>query len=202
MRKKAKAIIKTVVIGVIVIAFAYMYSHIDKNHYIYDRHTESFNGIGVLEEDEKIKQTFVSEDKAIDGINIKITTVGDIEDVVLHYSLIDEETGDIVARKVAATELKNNKFNYLHIPTVENAEGKEYTVVLTAENSDEENGVSFYAVPGKQTDQELQVDEEKQDGTLAMRVICHRFDVETFVVSLGIVLFISVCMKTLYKSFR
>lgn len=202
MGNKAITIIKTVVIGAVVLVLAYMYSHIDKNHYLYDRHTDSFNGIGVLESDEKITQTFVSEDKAIDGINIKITTVGDIEDVVLHYSLIDEETGDIVARKVAATELKNNKFNYLHIPTVENAEGKEYTVVLTAENSDEENGVSFYAVSGKQTDQELQVDEEKQDGTLAMRVICHRFDVETFVVLLGIVLFISVFMKTLYKSFR
>lgn len=202
MGNKAITIIKTVVIGAVVLVLAYMYSHIDKNHYLYERHTDSFNGIGVLESDEKITQTFVSEDKAIDGINIKITTVGDIEDVVLHYSLIDEETGDIVARKVAATELKNNKFNYLHIPTVENAEGKEYTVVLTAENSDEENGVSFYAVSGKQTDQELQVDEEKQDGTLAMRVICHRFDVETFVVLLGIVLFISVFMKTLYKSFR
>lgn len=202
MKNKVKTIIKTVVIGVLVVAFAYMYSHIDKNHYIYDRHTDSFNGIGVLEEDEEIRQTFVSKDKAIDGINIKITTVGDIEDVVLHYSLVDDATGDTVARKVAATELKNNKFNYLYIPKIENTEGKEYTIVLTAENSDEENGISFYAVSGKQSDQELQIDEEKQEGTLAMRVICHRFDVETFVVLLGIVLFIGLFMKTLYKSFR
>lgn len=202
MRSKVIMIIKKVIIGVIVIALAYMYSHIDKNYYLYDRHTDSYNGTGVLEEGKKIQQTFVSEDKSIDGINIKITTIGDIEDVVLHYSLVNEKTGDIIAGKVAATELKNNKFNCLGIPKVENTEGNEYTVVLTAKNSDEENGISFYAVPGTQAGQELQIDEEKQEGTLAMRVICQRFDIETFVVLLAIVLFISVFMKTLYKSFR
>lgn len=202
MRNKVITIIKKVIIGVIVIALAYMYSHIDKNYYLYDRHTDSYNGIGVLGEDEEIKQAFVSESQTIDGINIKITTVGDIEDVFLHYFLVDENTGDIVAGKVAATELKNNKFNCLDIPKVENTEGKEYAVILTAENSDEENGVSFYSVPGTQEGQELHIDEEKQEGTLAMRVICHRFDVETFVVLLGIMLFIGVFMKTLYKSFR
>jgi len=202
MGNKVKTIIKMVVIGVIVITLAYMYSHIDKNHYLYDRHTDSFNGIGVLEEDEEIKQTFVSEDKTIDGINIKVTIVGDVEDVVLHYSLLDEESREIATGKVDATKLKNNKFNCLEVPTVENTRGKEYMLVLTSENSDEENGVSFYAVPGKHGGQELRVDREEQDGTLSVRIICHRFDVETFIVLLGIVLFISVFMKTLYSTFR
>lgn len=201
MGNKAITIIKTVVIGAVVLVLAYMYSHIDKNHYLYDRHTDSFNGIGVLESDEKITQTFVSTDKSIDGINIKLTTVGDVEKVVLHYSLIDEKTGEAIDRKVAATELKNNKFNLLEVPTIENANGKRYTLTLAAENSDEENGISFYAVPGEKEGQKLYIDDKEQKGDLAMRVICHRFDVETFVVLLGIVLFIVLFMKTLYKSF-
>lgn len=202
MKSRAKTIIKTIVISVVVIALSYAYSHIDKNSYLYDRNTDTFNSTDVLGEEKTIQQTFVAQDKAINGINIKVTTVGNVEDVVLHYSLVEEKTGDMVEKSVNAKELKSNKFNCLEVPTIKDAKGKIYTVILTAENASEENGVNFYAVPGEKENYQLQIDEEIHEGILAMRTVCHRFDVETFVVLLAIVLFIGLFVKTLYKSFR
>ena len=40
------------------------------------------------------------------------------------------------------------------------------------------------------------------DGTLVTRIISHRFDVETFIVFLGIVAFVAMFMKVLYKFFK
>ena len=202
MKNKAKAIIKTGILSVVVIALAYVYSHVDKNSYLYDRNTDTFNSIGVLEGNGSIQQTFVAQDKSIDGVNIKVTSVGDVEDVVVHYSLVDKVTGDTVTQKVAAKNLKSNKFNYLELPTVQDAKGKTFTVIFTAENADEENGIIFYTVPVKKTNHKLHVDGEQQEGILAMRTVCHRFDTETFVVLLGIVVFVVLFMRTLYKSFR
>ena len=56
-------------------------------------------------------------------------------------------------------------------------------------------------VPGKVEDQQLTVRDGGVDGVLVVRLLCHRFDVETFVVLLGIILFVAIFMKKLYKSF-
>lgn len=199
-----KKSIYMIIIGVIILGFSYLYSHIDKNNYIYDRNmdTGSFYGTGLLKDGEEIKQKFFSEDETIDGINVKITKVGNVENVVLHYFLIDEQGETIVEESIAASQLENNKFNQLEIPRVMHAKGKQYTLVLCVENSDEQNGLSFYVVPGEQDNQQLTIMGNEAEGMLAVRIICHRFDTETFVVLLGIFLFIGTFMKRLYKSFR
>lgn len=204
MRNKIKKIIYMIIIGVIVLGFSYIYAHIDKNNYIYDRDTDTglFYGTGILKNEEEVRQTFVSEEETIDGINLKVSTVGNVENVVLHYSLIDMQTEKVVEETIGASQLENNKFNQLKIPQITEAKGKQYALVLSVESSDEQNGLSFYVVPEEQENQQLTVMGNDTEGTLSVRTICHRFDTETFVVLLGIILFVGVFMKGLYKSFR
>lgn len=188
----------------IIIILSYFYAHIDKNSYIYDRNvdTKNFYSTGLLVEDEDMTQTFISEEDVIDGIYIKISVVGNVEDVIMHYSLTDNATNKVVSAVVKASELENNKFNRLAIPKIEGAKGKTFTLTLSTENADAQNGIGFYLTPGRFNGQTLVVKGNETDGTIVARTLCHRFDVETFVVLLGMIAFVSGFMKVLYKFFR
>lgn len=189
---------------IVVIVSAYFYSHIDKNSYIYDRNadTNTFYGTGILKEGNQIKQTFIAEEDTIDGINIKVTTAGNVENVVLHYVLLDESLQEVCKATVPGNELENNKFNKLQVSGINGAKGKEYTLVISEEHSDEQNGIGFYVAPDNQQEQMLTVNEDNVDGVLVARVISHGFDLETFIVVLGMIAFVVTFMKVLYKFFR
>lgn len=200
MRKK---IISCLIICVVIV-LSYFYAHIDKNSYIYNRNSDTalFYGTGILLNNEEITQTFIAEENVIDGFHIKIATAGNVEKVVLSYSVIDEMSEVVAQAKVPVNALESNKFNRLEIPTIENTEGKQYTLVLSTENADEQNGVGFYIEPGRRENQQLTIKNNDTDGTLVARIISHRFDMETFVVLLGIILFVVMFMKVLYKFFK
>lgn len=189
---------------VVIIAFSYFYAHIDKNSYIYNRNADTglFYGTGILEENEKLTQTFIAKEDSINGINIKVVISGNVEDVVLHYALFDETLNTVCESSVYAGELEHNKFNKLELPEILETKGKQYTLVLSEENSDEQNGIGFYIEPGRQDNQKLSIKENETDGTLVTRIICHRFDLETFIVLLGMITFVAVFMKILYKMFK
>lgn len=200
MKKRIGAVIAiaAVLIG------SYFYAHIDKNVYLYDRATDSseYAGLGVLYGENEIRQTFVSGEDQIDGINVKATIVGDAADVVVTYEVIDNETGDVTGGSVKGTEIQNNKFNVLELEQIRETAGKEYTLVLRETGSSEGNGISFYKDPAEAQNGTLTIGGEVSEGTLVVRTITQRFDLETFVVLLGFVAFIAVFMTVLYRLFK
>ena len=198
-----KRIISCFVICVAVVLL-YLYAYIDQNIYIYNRNTDtaSFYGTGLLMKDEEITQSFIAEENTIDGINVKISIIGNVENIVLHYSVLNEVSEEVATAQIDAKNLENNKFNQLKLPTIVDTAGKEYTLVLSVENADERNGVGFFIEPGTKEKQQLSIKDNETDGTLVVRIIAHRFDVETFVVLLGIIVFVGAFMKILYKIFK
>ena len=79
---------------------------------------------------------------------------------------------------------------------------KQHTVLLSVENSDEQNGISFYVEPTKRGEHPLNIRGIEEEGTLVARVISHRFDGETLCVLLGMIAFVAAFMKILYKFFK
>ena len=187
----------------IVIVLSYLYAHIDKNNYVYNRDTDAsaFIGTGIVLEGESISQTFVAKDNTIDGINLKIGVYGNAEKLVLQYGILDSNNQVVAEAKVAGVELQHNKFNHLQLPTIENTKGNQYTLILNVGHADEQNGLGFYIEPGLKENQRLTVREQETEGALVARITAHRFDMETFVVLLGILAFITGFMKVLYKFF-
>lgn len=204
MKNRKKTIIYTILLSVLIIGVSYIYAHIDKNTYIYERNadTGTYFGTGILAHGEEVSQQFVARENSIDGINIKVSLAGNVADVVMHYAIIDQETGETYAASVDAVDLENNKFNQLPVERIEGTRGKTYTLVLYTENSDELNGVSFYGVQSAGEDQQFIIKENAVEGNLVTRIISHKFDVETFIVFMAIVVFIITFMKVLYKSFK
>ncbi|MCI9439847.1 MAG: hypothetical protein HFH15_01160 [Ruminococcus sp.] len=201
MKKKLSVILAAVCL----LVFAYLYAHIDKNTYLYDRNTDSadFTGTGILKEGEEITQTFTCTEDSLDGINLKATLVGDAGQVNVEYSLIDAESGSVVREAlVSGSEIENNKFNRLSFQTLTKTAGKDYILKLTETGSDDITGVSFYLDAGDEYKERLFIKGNETKGMLIVRLITHRFDLETFVVLSGIVAFIAGFMKMLYKLFK
>lgn len=196
--------IKIAILVLAVVVLSFLYAHISKNTYLYDRSSgsEDFVGTGIIKEGEEITQGFISKEELLDGINLKATVNGNVENVVLKYTLRDNETGEEVHGSVKGTEVKNNKFNAYTFDRVEQAKGRSYTLVLTETGSDENNGISFYYSPQEQTEGDLIVKGESAQGVLAARTITDRFDLETFIVLLGFVAFVVGFIKVLYKLFK
>ena len=201
-----KKYIKTGIGILIVVILAFLYAHIDKNSYLYDRNadTSTFISTGTPLEGETISQGFVSEGEILSGINMKCSVLGDASDVEVQYSLRDIETGKAVASgSVKAGEINNNKFNQFWMEPIDSAKGKEYLLEITETGADAANGVSFYVVPQKEEGaQVLNIKNNETEGSLAVRYVSHRFDMETFVVLLGFAAFIVIFMKLLYKLFK
>lgn len=200
MKKK----IRIVILVFVVAALSFLYAHIDKNTYLYDRTSpsEDYMGTGIIKEGEEISQSFIAKEDILDGINLKSTVNGNVENVVLEYMLRNDETGEEVHGSVKGTEVKNNKFNPYIFTRISQAEGKRFTLTLTQTGSDENNGISFYFNPQEQTEGILTVKGETREGALVARTVTERFDLETFIVLLGFAAFVAGFMKVLYKLFK
>lgn len=200
MRKK----IKSFLLVVVIIVLSVFYAHIDKNTYIYDRNAETdfFYGTGVLETGDELTQSFIVEEDTISGVNIKISYSGDVSNVVLKYIVLDETMNEVSNGAISATKLENNKFNKLKFSEINNTKGKCYTLVLSQEGSDDLNGIGFFIEPHVYQAQQLTVRGGVVEGTLVTRIVSQGFDLETFIVLLGMVAFIIMFMKVLYKYFK
>ena len=203
-KSKMKKKIVSCLMVCVVIVFAYFYAYIDKNSYIYDRNadTSTFYSTGILTEGEEVAQTFIAKEDTIDGFNIKVASVGNVENVIINHVILDGNSKQVCGGSTSASELENNKFNQLDVSQASVEKGEKYTIVLSAEGADEQNGVSFYIEPSGYKEQKLSINGAEMDGALVVRLICYRFDVETFVVLLGMIIFVIGFMKILYKLFR
>ncbi len=196
--------IKSTAMVLVIIGLAFLYAHIDKNTYLYDRNEdlENYTQTGVLLEGETISQTFFCKEDILDGINLKSVVVGDASNVILEYAITDNETGEVVENSIQGTEVKNNKFNSFKFPEIKDTSNKSYTLTIRETGADANNGISFYVSQTNPEDSQLSIREQDTQGSLVVRLISHRFDTETFIVLLGFILFITIFIKVLYKLFK
>ena len=187
-----------------VLVLSFFYSHIEDNTCVYseDADISTYISTGTLSGDEELTQAFVAQEESIDGIRLKVDLLGNVENVILHYTLLDESLNELYKGTVPATELENQEFNVLKTSKISNASGKKYVLVLSEENSDLQNGVSFHLTPGRPDGEDLMIKGNSTDAALVVEFICNRFDLETYVVLIGMITFIAVFMKVLYKMFK
>ena len=201
-----KAKIKVIVIGIIMIGLAGMYSVIDKYVSIYDTScdTGQFQWV-FLEENKEVAQRFVSKEKELDAIAFKVAADDNMDrgKIILSYQLTDHLSGDPVAKgEVNLTGLKVGKFFKIRFPKVENCKGKEYEFRMFLKQRGEDGNVRVFYTPGSSEKAEFSYDNTKIDGIGVFRTVTHRFDLETFVITLGFLVYIVVFMRWLYRLFK
>jgi hypothetical protein len=130
-----------------------------------------------------------------------MTQIGDVSDVLLVYTITEVDTGMSVSAEIFGSQIANNKFNQLPFETLQNTKGKEYVITLQEKNAEVNQGIGFYLSPEKM-DGELMVRGNRTEGSLIVRTLMNRFDIETFLVFLGLIAYICGFIKVLYKLFQ
>ena len=201
MKKKIK-----VVIGIVlIVAFAFCYAHIAKLNNIYDRQVDSSKYIGTGVIRDSLEQKFVSKEDTLGGISLKCQFQGDATGTSLKIELVDCNTNETVAiSTVSAKDMKTGKFNVFRFDTVEDCKGKTYKVVVSEKNADFEasKGIGLLYQSDTEKSTALSINGNETQGTLIMKTVTNRFDIETFCVVLIFALYIYIFIKFLYKLFK
>lgn len=187
--------IKRIEVCVLVILAAFFYAHIGKANAIYDRQSDS-STCGIAENTElMIEQKFICKETSMDAVQVKCQVQRAGEGNVT-LTLTDMESGKTVASSTKAlSEIENGKWNTFSFETVENCKGKIYQMVLEGE------ALTCFVQQGIQPETKLLVNGTEQDGTLLMKTVTKRFDIETFGVFLILVLYVYFFFRFLKRLF-
>lgn len=198
-----KTKIKWIITAIILIAITSIYSVVDKNQPVYDRNVDSskFHALEMKKGD-AVRQTFVCEEEHLNGMAAKITAEGDADNIIVEYTL-KEQSGNLAAGgEVSLAKLKNGKFFQFKFDQISECSGKKYVFELKVKESKSDSKVVVYDSPGTQKGTELFVGRERVEGTMVLRTITHRFDIETFVVTLCFLIYVVLFMRWLSKLFK
>ena len=184
--------IKKMAAVIILILIAFIYGHIHKTHAIYDRTVENDQYIMLDGSQSQITQEFICEEDSLDGIQVKCQNLQEDPEAEIRVYLQDCENGGIVAKSVKkAGEIKTGKFNEFSFDTVSRCRGKAYKVVF------EKDFLALYAEKTSEEGTNLKINSEESEGTLILRTVTYRFDIETFCVFMLLVLYICVFFQFL-----
>ena len=184
--------IKKMAAVIILILIAFIYGHIHKTHAIYDRTVENDQYIMLDGSQSQITQEFICEEDSLDGIQVKCQNLQEDPEAEIRVYLQDCENGGIVAKSVKkAGEIKTGKFNEFSFDTVSRCRGKAYKVVF------EKDFLALYAEKTSEEGTNLKINSEESEGTLILKTITYRFDIETFCVFMLLVSYICVFFQFL-----
>ena len=194
--------VKSLIIIVLILAAAFLYAHIGKNNLVYDKNVDNSQYIptGAVA---KIEQTFVGQEETLDGFRAKCQVIGDVTGMKVKYSLLNMESGEKEAQGTAdAEKIKNGRLYYFKFDTVKNCKGNKYKVIFENESVDESKGIGFSFQPETETGTELTIKGVNTTGTMIVKAVTERFDLETFIVLLVFILYVAVFIKFLYRLFK
>ena len=184
--------IKKMAAVIILILIAFIYGHIHKTHAIYDRTVENDQYIMLDGSQSQITQEFICEEDSLDGIQVKCQNLQEDPEAEIRVYLQDCENGGIVAKSVKkAGEIKTGKFNEFSFDTVSRCRGKAYKVVF------EKDFLALYAEKTSEEGTNLKINSEEREGTLILKTVTYRFDIETFCVFMLLVSYICVFFQFL-----
>ena len=184
--------IKKMAAVIILILIAFIYGHIHKTHAIYDRTVENDQYIMLDGSQSQITQEFICEEDSLDGIQVKCQNLQEDPEAEIQVYLQDCENGGIVAKSVKkAGKIKTGKFNEFSFDTVSRCRGKAYKVVF------EKDFLALYAEKTSEEGTNLKINSEESEGTLILKTVTYRFDIETFCVFMLLVSYICVFFQFL-----
>lgn len=184
--------IKKMAAVIILILIAFIYGHIHKTHAIYDRTVENDQYIMLDGSQSQITQEFICEEDSLDGIQVKCQNLQEDPEAEIRVYLQDCENGGIVAKSVKkAGGIKTGKFNEFSFDTVSRCRGKAYKVVF------EKDFLALYAEKTSEEGTNLKINSEESEGTLILKTVTYRFDIETFCVFMLLVSYICVFFQFL-----
>lgn len=200
MKKK----IQLGICGIVIVIAVFCYAHIAKAHNIFDSKIDASDyKATTFYMDKKVVQQFRSSEDTLDAMRVKTRIAGNTDQIQVKYALLDVDSEKTLASgQVSGEEFKDSKFFEFVFDTVSDCKNKDFKFVIEEIGNTAENYIDFCYTDIQQADTKLQLGEDAVEGTLVMKTVTNRFDIETFCVLLIFVAYIVVFLKFLYRMFR
>lgn len=204
-----KKVIKNSIIIIVIlgIALAYSFGTWGKNIYVQTASSGDNQLTNELTGDIEIAQTFLCPYSGLNSIKIKMLRVGS-ENVEGYSWHVSDKNGQVVAEGVIDQEQLNEraftkkKFLTLEIPEQKNSKGMEYTLSITGTDVKKEGCLQAYVSEGNQYAKQLSINGKTFDTSMILKMNMKRFNVETFLVFMGLVGYVWLFFKFMYKLFK
>lgn len=195
--------IKYIILSIIVLACCYLYAHVDKTHDIYNSEIDSSMYIAaVLNNNQSVSQAFVCPEEHLDGVTVKVSVNSALPDRKLVYTVCDTKGQELAVGEMPFQKIKSGRINKIMFEdSIQNSKLKEYVITFRPSGLKDGENVGIYYTPENENNSGLLVEQEETEGTMVLRTITHRFDIETFIVVLGFVIYFVLFFRILYKLF-
>lgn len=209
-------IVKKIILIVIAVFLGALYSFGVWPRAIYntDIGANSYENTGALQSGVVLQQEYTCVDDGMCGLKIKLTkqesqTIGNY-----NWSLTDSSTGKTIASGVIDEESTGNsefvsssaqkRGNVeLDVPRQKDSKGKKYVLSIQSDDVAENQTMAMYMTEKSKVTTVLSIDGNNIDNkAIVLKVEYKRFNVETFIVFLGIMLYLYCFVKFVYRLFR
>ena len=154
----------TIIVLIVCMIFAYLYAHVDKKEYFYNRTVDvgKYANTGVICE-KKLTQDVYSTEKSLDGIQVKTQNVGDCTNIKIKITILDKKTNQNLRQKeISVSDFENDKFATIKFKKITNCKNRMLQLLIEEIGADYGNGVTFY----------------QENGNLIGRLISRKIDME------------------------
>lgn len=196
------------IIGIIfLIIISSIYAYIPKCHNIYNKTIEAsdYENTGILT-NVGVKQEFVCKEKHLDEIRIKNTVFNTADNIILKYELKKLDSNQVVAQgTIPGESVKSGRFFKIDFNRVDKCKDEKFELFLYTDCLPDNavDGVGFFYEPHTEKNTSLKAAGQPiENGTLILKTVTHRFDLETFIVFLVFVSYMIWFITMLYRLFQ
>lgn len=206
---------KKIILVILVILSAAAYSYGEWPRAIYDTDVSSsvYENSGELTEGMVFEQRFVCSDEGFCGLKVKLTKLDHSKIGEYSWQIQEAESGAIAGSGVIDEGMTENKIFEnasalkrgnieLDIPIQKESRGREYLFTIEAEDVEKEETMAVYLTNKSDNDSFVKIGGENSEQVGVIKLRYHRFNVETFIVFLGIMIYLAVFIKFMYRLFR
>lgn len=199
-------IVKRIALVLLVVAIAGIYSYGVWDTTVYDANSDSnsYTNTGTLQEGSQVEQTFYCSDNGLQSLSVRVSNLGLEVDGTYEWALTESESQKVIAQgEYDTADIDNGSASVLEFERQEESKDKEYVFTFSEKELKSEAGMTLMTTDIGQDDRaELYVNGEKSDQTMVLTQHVKFFNLETFIVFLGLVLYLVAFMGFLIKIFR
>lgn len=201
------------ILAVLIFACAYAYGIWPRAIYDTDIGSNAYEVSDPLSGDTVLEQSFQCKDEGFCGIRMKLTKQTNQQIGTYQWTVIEQGSKEKVGEGIidnASTEntdfnsqnLQKQGFIELAFPRQEGSKGLVYTFTIQAQDVSENESMALYVTDKGGIESTLAISGEELEKTGVIRLQYQRFNTETFLVFLGIMVYLAAFIRFMYRLFR
>lgn len=200
---------------IVVILLGIIYSYGEWPRPIYDTDISSgaYESTGALEKGTSFEQQFICTNQGLCGLSVKLSKMEHLMIGEYHWEIQDAESGEVVGGGIINDATTKNKLFEsssalkrgnieLDFQRQKESAGKKYLFIINSQEVNSNETMAVYLTQKNENESFLKIGNENSDKVGVIKLRYQRFNIETFVVFLGIMVYLGVFIKFIYKLFK